>query len=172
MLDADQIRIVLTWGESPRDLDSHMTGELYDGTLFQTSFRSKRSHRGDSYYELDVDDTSSFGPETTTISKPIDGLYTFSVFNYSYRTGAPLAESNAMVRVYFGTQQLPFTFYVPNEPGNAWDVFSYDSATGEFTVLNTMYDTTSSYVGPYARNRNARMMMEEPDEKQEITVEE
>ena len=172
VLDADQIRIVLTWGESPRDLDSHMTGELYDGTLFQTSFRSKRSHRGDSYYELDVDDTSSFGPETTTISKPIDGLYTFSVFNYSYRTGAPLAESNAMVRVYFGTQQLPFTFYVPNEPGNAWDVFSYDSATGEFTVLNTMYDTTSSYVGPYARNRNARMMMEEPDEKQEITVEE
>src|SRR5699024_1737349 len=109
---------------------------------------------------------------TTTISKPIDGLYTFSVFNYSYRTGAPLAESNAMVRVYFGTQQLPFTFYVPNEPGNAWDVFSYDSATGEFKVLNHMYNTTSSAVGPYARNNRARtMIVEDPNEKLELEEE-
>lgn len=32
ILDEDEIRVVLTWGASPRDLDSHMTGPASDGT--------------------------------------------------------------------------------------------------------------------------------------------
>ena len=60
-LGLSKFRIVLTWGESPSDLDSHLTIPSYD----------KRSHV---YYGLrnfgvltnmlDRDDASSFGPET------------------------------------------------------------------------------------------------------------
>lgn len=67
-LSADAWRAVLTWDERPRDLDSHLQfygeanacPEMYYG-------RPTASCAGVSA-QLDVDDTSSWGPETTTLS--------------------------------------------------------------------------------------------------------
>ena len=40
-LDNNQIRIVLTWGASPSDLDSHLLGTTQDGVREHVSYRRK-----------------------------------------------------------------------------------------------------------------------------------
>jgi hypothetical protein len=60
MRNLDGMRIVLTWGERPADLDSHIT---YPGN--HIFFRSKKGTDAN----LDVDDTTSFGPETITLER-------------------------------------------------------------------------------------------------------
>lgn len=62
MTNLDGMRVVLSWGEKPFDLDSHLIfpgGHIY--------FDSKEGTDAN----LDVDDTDSYGPETVTISKSI-----------------------------------------------------------------------------------------------------
>ena len=56
-LDDDEYRVILTWGSSPSDLDSHLEGPGYH--VFYSNKTGKNA-------ELDVDDTTSYGPETVT----------------------------------------------------------------------------------------------------------
>ncbi|MEM8559812.1 MAG: carboxypeptidase regulatory-like domain-containing protein, partial [Bacteroidota bacterium] len=72
-------RIVLSWGANPDDLDSHLTGPDGQGGRFHIYFVSETF--GDS--NLDLDDTSSFGPETITLFPTNDGVYRYSVHNYT-----------------------------------------------------------------------------------------
>lgn len=141
ILSSGEIRIVLTWGEMPRDLDSHLTGPASSGSTFHTYYdNSEYCENGTALVQLDVDDTTSYGPETTTIYTQIGGIYHFSIHDYTNRnstSSTALASSGACVKIYFGDAQL--TYYVPNEEGTVWDVFEYNSNTGEFTVLNNMY---------------------------------
>ncbi|MBA4382487.1 MAG: hypothetical protein C0406_07975, partial [Sideroxydans sp.] len=63
MNNLDGMRIVLNWGELPSDLDSHLifpSNHIY--------FNSKTGSTS-SDAKLDVDDTTSYGPETITIEK-------------------------------------------------------------------------------------------------------
>lgn len=129
-LHNDQLRIVLTWGEQPRDLDSHLIGTTEDGRREHLSYVNKRiiNSSGKVEFMLDVDDTDSFGPETTTIYHPTDDNYHYYVHNYSSGNARELMNSGAMVQVYKGDDNLPWqTFYVPMEEGFYWDVFSYDA---------------------------------------------
>ena len=88
---------------------------------------------------LDLDDTSSYGPETTTIYRDDPGRYTFFVHNFSGGDDMVLAESRACIQVYMGYSTTPtYVFYVPNEPGYDWIVFDYDTTTGVLTPVNTM----------------------------------
>lgn len=125
----DQIRIVLTWGEYPRDLDSHLTGPGKDGR-FHVYFANKAYYQdGETYADLDWDDTYSYGPETTTIYKRTEGLYRFSVHDYSNRgsyDSKNLSLSGAEVRVYRGSYLIA-VFPVPsNKIGTVWTVFELD----------------------------------------------
>ncbi len=127
-LSIDGMRIVLTWGSTPRDLDSHlMVG-------------SKEVFYGNKTYgncSLDVDDTSAYGPETITIST-IEN-YTYRYFIYNYTGSGTMASAQAVVTVYFGASSTPaYTFYAPTGSGRTWNVFSYNAVTGEFTVQNTL----------------------------------
>lgn len=160
-LDTNEMRVILSWGENPRDLDSHLTGpdENSDGT---TTDETNRFHL---YYgnrssccdvaSLDVDDTSSFGPETVTITPPSgasalrDGLYRYSVFHYS--GSANLATADATVRLVFGDGE-DRTFTPPADDGSLtgtngdlWTVFELMVSGGAVTVLpvNT-YSTGNS----------------------------
>ena len=76
-IDADNLRIVLTWGEYPWDLDSHLYGKdkLTDSDVFHTCYWAKNYYQGSTAIaKLDVDDTTSYGPETTTIYELNDDM--------------------------------------------------------------------------------------------------
>lgn len=129
-------RVVLTWGEKPRDLDSHITGPTEDGEgYFHVCYWNDyyRDAEGNDIVTLDYDDTSSYGPETITLITPQDdAIYRYSVHNYSGE--ADMKVSNATVVVYEGTT-LVATYYIPLiGEGDVWNVF--DSVDGEIVAVN------------------------------------
>ncbi len=147
VLEDGELRIVLTWGEYPRDLDSHLVGPAPDGSTFHTYFSNKQyRYDGQLYDNLDVDDTTSYGPETTSVYVGLDGTYTFYVYNYTDRGStdfSSLATSGAQVRLYIAGRSDPIVYNVPNERGTLWTVFSVTN--GVVTPINDMrYHTGSS----------------------------
>jgi hypothetical protein len=141
-LDPNQTRIVLTWGLSPSDLDSHFTGPLADGTRFHMFYPYADENSGSPWpaiVHLDLDDVTSFGPETTTLLQQIDGVYRFSVHDYTNRNStisAALSNSQAQVRIYRGSN-LVASFNVPlDQPGTLWTVFEMQGST--ITPINSM----------------------------------
>ena len=132
MRSLDGLRVVLTWGSSPADLDLHA---VFPGNHV---FFSKKTGR---HSNLDVDDTDAFGPETITIEKKAFGEpYVFAVHDFTHRdvsTGAALAESHARVFVYIG-ESLIRSYAVPTQgQGTLWTVFSID-AQGDFHDVDTL----------------------------------
>ncbi|MBD5459944.1 MAG: hypothetical protein HDR26_03225, partial [Lachnospiraceae bacterium] len=139
-IQTGQVRIVLTWGATPRDLDSHLQCEMNSGSSKHIFFGDKTFYfEGERIADLDLDDTSSYGPETTTIYKDDPGEYDFFVYNYSRGGDYVLAGSGACVQVYMGYSSVPsYVFYVPGGAGYYWQVFHYSSVTGILTPVNTM----------------------------------
>ena len=131
-VDYERIKIVLDWGESPDDLDSHITSS------FQHVYYSNMNSGN---LSLDRDDTSSFGPETVTV-RDIDSSerYSYYVLNYSdrgYPDSARLSASGAQVRV-FVNNELAATFSVPrNRRGVLWHVFDIVNGN-EIVEFNTI----------------------------------
>lgn len=140
-------RIVLQWGATPSDLDSHMWGPLPNGTRFHVYYG--HDYEPDAA-ELDVDDTSSYGPETITIFRFLPGPFRYYVHNYTNRSSNPswaLAQSGATVRLFLQSGQQ-YTFNVPNQDGTAWWVFEIDGVTGQVTPKNTLfYQSNPALVG-------------------------
>lgn len=143
-IEGDTIRIVLTWGEHPYDLDSHLFGTASDNSsqLFHTYYGDK-----DYYYNselianLDLDDVTSYGPETTTIySINPEGLYSFYVHDYTNKdseTSIEMSLSGAIVKIYIDNV-IRYTFNVPvNTNGTVWHVFDYNALTNTIIPVNT-----------------------------------
>lgn len=118
-----QWRIVLTWGATPSDLDAHFTGPLSSGGRFHIYY-ANRTVSGVGF--LDVDDVTSYGPETITLLNQIAGVYRYSVHDYTNRnltSSFALSNSGAIVKVYKGNT-LRATFPVPaGQGGTLWKVF-------------------------------------------------
>ena len=142
-------RIVLTWGENPRDLDSHMVGTLSSGESFHVYFGHKSQMDGDTEVcNLDIDDVTSYGPETITLNATTNQPYYYYV--YRYAGSGTVATSGAQVKVYRGSE-LVYTFYVPTDLGNGdyWNVFAI--VDGELQVRNTITSSAeTSYAGTVA----------------------
>ena len=106
IIQAGQTRIILSWGEEPSDLDSHLTGPTPDSSRFHIYYSNETYAANDIIYaDLDLDDTDSVGPETTTIYQQTSGVYRFSVHDYSNRNSLEsnaLSISGAQVKVYRG----------------------------------------------------------------------
>lgn len=135
-LNADTIRIVLTWGANPRDLDSHVKGTLSGGNSFHVYFGHKSQYDGDvETCNLDVDDTTSYGPETITLNVTTSNPYYYYI--YQYAGSGTLASSGAQVKVYQG-ENLIGTFNVPTDQGSSryWNVFAV--VDGNIVVNNTI----------------------------------
>jgi hypothetical protein len=136
-LESGQLRIVLTWGESPSDLDSHLTGPGTDGGRFHVYWSNRSPSNAGA--NLDRDDTSSFGPETITITDLRDGLYRYSVYNFSSSgsNGAlGIADSPAQVSVFDETGQIR-SYTAPSASsgdGNTWRVLELDVAGGSVSI--------------------------------------
>ncbi|MCL6326933.1 YfaP family protein [Pectobacterium polaris] len=140
MKSLDGMRIVLTWGEKPADLDSHL---IYPGNHIYFSHKKGRDAN------LDVDDTDSFGPETITIDKKRLGeSYIYAVHDYSNGDKAnslALSASSAKVFVYVGSSQVR-SYSVPlNKTGNIWTVFRLNP-NGDFEDINAVGEADFSKV--------------------------
>ena len=132
MQSLDGMRVVLTWGKPPEDLDSHL---VYPGNHIY--YEVKEGLNAD----LDVDDTASFGPETVTLEKKrFCEAYVYAVHDYSNignPTATELSNSQAKVFVYVG-QSLVRTYYVPQQQvDNLWKVFRITRA-GELQDINSV----------------------------------
>ena len=137
---ADQIRIVLTWGEVPYDLDSHLAGPTASGSgRFHIAFYGRTySHDGTVYADLDRDDTDSYGPEQTTVYKKSSGTYSYYVHDFSNKARSDsnaMARSGAKVVVYFGDSFREFNV-PPTAGGTLWHVFDFSFDTGVLTPVN------------------------------------
>ena len=141
-----QMRIVLSWGATPSDLDSHLFAHLDNGKNYHTWYSdmeawSQGDYDGERRAALDLDDTSSYGPETTTIYIQEDGDYTFVVHDFSSYSEMDIAQSGALVQIYMGNSSMPdYVFYAPQTSGYYWVVFKYDSRTGRVTPVNQNMD--------------------------------
>ena len=139
ILSGEDYRIVLMWGTDPRDLDSHMVGVLTSGTQFHVYYQHKAQYDGImKVCDLDVDDTTSFGPETITLHVTTDEPYYYYV--YRYAGAGSVATSQAQVKVYQGGTQVA-TFNVPVDQGygDYWNVFAI--VNGQLQIKNTITGT-------------------------------
>ncbi len=141
----NEYRIVLTWGERPRDLDSHLICNGNDN--FHVYFGNKDSNDGNA--SLDIDDVTSYGPETTTVKVQAGNSYIYAVHNYSDKGASEaqeeswnLAHSQARVVVYDG-EGVIFDGSVPTDKkGVTWEVFRIEN--GQLVVTNQV-----SFQNPY-----------------------
>ena len=138
ILPSGETRIVLTWGATPSDLDSHLTGPTLGGTRFHVYYGSRTYMESSTIYAiLDRDVVGGYGPETTTIHVQIPGVYRFSVRNFSGEVA--LSNSGAEVKVY-RSSGLVATFNVPlGQAGTVWSVFEMNGNT--ITPVNSMSNT-------------------------------
>ena len=138
-LSVGEIRIVLEWGSTPNDLDSHLVGTSSAGSSVHVSYQNMTATvNGTTIATLDVDDTSGYGPETTTITDGSGGSYEFMVYDYTNlnnSSSTALANSGATVKVYIGGQQ-PQVFSVPAGTGTIWHVCKIENGT--VTGINTI----------------------------------
>ncbi|CAN5259433.1 hypothetical protein BH09ACT8_BH09ACT8_56740 [soil metagenome] len=140
-----RVKIVLTWGSSPSDLDSHLTGppSVVGGSPFHVFYSQRDYFQNGSYssantrlsVDLDYDDTSSYGPESTTIRNLVPGDYYFYVHDYSNRnstSSTAMGDSGATVTVYKPSQsddQNLFGFLFGSIFGSAPTVFHVDTSS-------------------------------------------
>ena len=132
-VDAGQARIVLTWDEHPRDLDSHLLTP--DGEeIYYVDMEGSGAN-------LDVDDVTSYGPETITLTDNLDGTYVY--FVYKFAGDGPLSSSGATVKFY-DSEGLVQTFTVPESgTGRYWNVFTFEY-TGDGYDLNVVDELQST----------------------------
>ena len=135
-LAAGQYRIVLSWGATPADLDSHLWTTISD-LIYEIYFGDQGSATELPFVLLDTDDVDGYGPETITIYQ-LSSPAIFAVYNYS---GDPdITASNAQIEIYSGDQKIG-NYSVPTTgTGRWWYVFDL-SAQGQITVRNTISDT-------------------------------
>jgi hypothetical protein len=129
-LATGQVRVVLTWANTPQDLDATL---YLPGGGGRTKVDAYTRTAGG--VTLDNDDRDGAGPETITISQPSPGVYTYVVHQYS--NDGTLTASGARVRILRGDAEVQ-AFTVPSGAGRWWTVFTLDGTSGTVTPVNTV----------------------------------
>jgi hypothetical protein len=142
-IPVDQVRIVVTWGEKPRDVDSHLE---YGNSSCRTPSGKKcqvvwndRCHLGSGTcnngagagnpgYDaaLDVDDVTSYGPETITLkgtfwNAPIVSRRGYSLYNWTNES--PLSTSGTEVKVFKSTGMVRRYVISAAQTARWWQIF-------------------------------------------------
>jgi hypothetical protein len=135
-LSSGSYRIVVQWGASPTDLDSHLVGPTGNGTTFEIAYYARSySQGGVQIAQLDRDVTSGFGPETITLTPNAAGHYRYYI--HIFCCGSSFG--TAQVTVYRGSDATPAAqFSAPAQTGSVWTVFEIDGTTGGITGINTV----------------------------------
>lgn len=138
-ITGNEMRVVLTWLDSPRDLDSHLffpdNGHIaYYNSEYKTSF-------------LDVDDTDGYGPETITLKDITNGTYKYYVADYTNLSNNHLTSnemSNSFARVDVYTKNGTKSFTVPrNQQAVIWQVFNISN--GQIVPIQRVYNNVQDY---------------------------
>ncbi len=174
-MNKDEYRIILTWGMTPEDLDSHLVANTDVNEKIHVYYSDSEPYPY--YANLDVDDTDSEGPETITITN-FNGLSNIryavhDYTNYGETSSTALSYSNAVVRIFKGDELLR-TFKVPTGfGGTEWDVFSMDSQ-GRITAINTMTyrDDPDNVLGGTGTSRSVARSLQLKDYELSKTVNE
>lgn len=119
------VTMKLTWGERPSDLDSY----LFTPSGTRVYYSSRGSLTSAPFANLDVDDTSSFGPEVVTISRLMVGTYKYMVNNFSGQGSGFIGASGARVELSIPGRSLEL--YTPPTSGESsatdwWQLFEMD----------------------------------------------
>lgn len=153
----DKIVAILQWGGQPSDLDAHLSGPDGQFGRFHLFF-ANRTQPPVPYANLDTDDTTSFGPETLTISKSagafVAGDYHLWVHNY---IGSTFAGSSAVVTVLrVDPQGVPtqltrqeVQFATGDPADDLWHVVDLDVGAGgsvAVTVVQTLLPGNSATI--------------------------
>jgi uncharacterized protein YfaP (DUF2135 family) len=154
-LKEGQLRLVLTWGKEPADLDAHLEGPLPDGERFHVYFHQRGDLKSKEFVNLDVDDRNGEGPETITVLGVLPGEYRFFVHDYTNRDhpeADALARSGAVVKVYHGGQTHQFA-PESNLAGNLWNVCTIDVTPSGAAVkkIDTIERAGAKTLGLYAK---------------------
>ena len=137
-LGADEVRIVLSWNATPKDVDSHLeygnSACLDGGKKCQVVWNQKSRLGGD--LTLDVDVVTGFGPETTTLkgtvwTSPIVTRLGYSLYNWS--NDASMSVSGSTVKVYKASGLVRTYNSGPAQVGRWWQIFCFDKATKNIT---------------------------------------
>lgn len=144
------LRIVLTWGSEPNDLDSHLLGTSADGEDYHVYYSDREYYEnGTMVAGLDLDDTSSYGPETITVNKMNEnGVYSYYVHDYSndyLDDSYELSYSGATVSVYSGAALIAKYSVPAGKIGTLWHVFDYDAKTKTLRSVNQMSNLYNSH---------------------------
>lgn len=178
----EELRIVLTWGEYPYDLDSHLVCVSEDSYHIYYSDMVHYNYDYDYDYDynynesiianLDIDDTSSYGPETTTVYqiRPDDkfSFYVHDFTNLSSNDSIEMSNSDAKVQVYLDGRNVATYFIPTNHGGTLWHVFDYDAATG-ITPVNTFSYHDDPYTVGGINTFNLRMIANDLISKDVLT---
>lgn len=128
ILNTTAVRAVLRWGLLPNDLDSHVYINAPGFDYNHVYYSTQEAVSGAAKISLDVDDTTSYGPETMTFEALPAGFYTYWVYSFS---GEQFSDSNPVptVELYTGsTGNGIFKKYTcPVDAGNTalwWHVFN------------------------------------------------
>jgi hypothetical protein len=151
-LPSGAMRIILRWPktapETAQDLDSYLYSPDGSGDWHKIYWNNLvQDYGADGTVTLDKDDKEPNvppGDETNTISKVRSGTYYYQVHNYTDGGGGGSSVTNfknskAMVKVYYneGTCCTKKKYYVPNDNGTLWGVFTFNKDTG-FTASDNM----------------------------------
>lgn len=144
-----------TWGMDPADLDSHtiLSGDSMH-VYFGDKARSvesllKGSLTAAPYIALDTDDTTSYGPEVTTVMPSVaNGDYCFFIYKYSgtgsISQSSTDAEGNAKsASITVTGKDIAKTFTIPSSNPNDydyWRVYTFTVADGAVTAFGEKND--------------------------------
>ncbi len=156
----EDYRIVLTWGETPFDLDSHLVGPAGSDSSFHVYYGQREHWEEEREVSLDVDDVDSYGPETITINNVRkDKIYYYSVKDFSNggnSVSTEMSNSGANVKVYKGAA-LVKEYNVPlKSQGTVWNVFKI--VNGQVVDMNAYNSDESSIYGEYDTGISAYSM--------------
>jgi hypothetical protein len=144
----DEIRLVLSWGLSDLDLDSHLVAPTQSGERFHLFYPyMQTSNPQGRNIVLERDDGPPGGIETIVIKNRFEGTYTYRVHDHTNETSkdtTALSSSGAVVSVFKAFEMVD-QFNVPTgQTGNLWEVLTIDGETGKVTPVNTMAHHTVS----------------------------
>jgi uncharacterized delta-60 repeat protein len=131
---ADTVRLVLTWGQNPADLDSYLDTPPISGQTYQISFFNRGNLLAPPFALLDVDDVDGFGPETITITNLFSGTYVYAVNRFSGL--GTIAGSGAKVEVYTDAGLVERVTAPATGTGDWWQVLQIDGDSRAITVIN------------------------------------
>ncbi|MDF3819562.1 Cna protein B-type domain protein [Leptospira sp. 96542] len=121
ILGENEMRVVLSWGAKPRDLDSHLQ---YGNQANQRIVWNNRTPLGTGNGNLDYDVTTGYGPETITLQGSVwnqPNRY-YSIYNWSGE--ALMGVSGANVRVFKGSVGEVRNYSIaPNHSNRWWKIF-------------------------------------------------